>query len=146
MSTDVNKLQSLCQMPWSYDDEKRLTVHKETFAYNQSIGFVKMPEKLISKICQAPKLLFLIQLSRVFSFLFLPFFLCLLNCYKTYALFLKKNNTRRAEGSIHDQNVMAFIIFQFACKTDQELADGVFFHPFAFLLFNYSNLVYVLVL
>ncbi len=41
---------------------------------------------------------------------------------------------------------MAFIIFQFAYKTDTELADGVFFHPFAFLLFNYSNLVYVLAL
>lgn len=45
------------------------------FAYNQSIRFIEVPEKLISKSYEAPKLLFFIQLSRVFSFLFPPFFL-----------------------------------------------------------------------
>lgn len=54
--------------------------------------------------------------AEVFSFLFPPFFMCLPNCYKTYALFLRKNNTSQAEGSIHDQNAMAFITFQFAYK------------------------------
>lgn len=42
--------------------------------------------------------------------------MCLPNDYKTYALVLRKNNTSQAEGSIRDQNAMAFIIFQFTCK------------------------------
>lgn len=54
--------------------------------------------------------------AEIFSFFFLPFFMCLPNCYKTYALLLRKNNISQAEVSIHDQNAMAFIIFQFAYK------------------------------
>ena len=58
----------------------------------------------------------------------------------------KGDNTSQAEGPIHDQNAMAFIILQLLLNDSQKAGRWCFLSPLALHLFNYFNLVFVILI